>query len=182
MKNEKIAFRKASEDEVNIIVKHIEKYFGEKAVGSLQNRCLWIKDGNIREVYALHTSIERVVESIPHGAYSAGILVGSLIKDNFQLEIEGSLLIRSVTKKVLHIKTDQFLYGKSIFAENIVDFDSAFQKGDLLIIAGRNNIHYGIGEVNLSSDELSKAPSNTVAISGNKNIPRDRGWYLRKGN
>ena len=182
MNNKKIAFRKASDSEINVIFSNIKKHFGEEAVCVLQKHCLWVKDGSIREVFALKPSIEKIVESLSHYTYFAGIPIGTLKDGNFQLEIEGSILIRTVTKKVLQVKTNQFLYGKAIFTENILDFESNFQRGDLIIIEGKNHIHYGLGEADLGSDEISKAPSNTVVVYGYKNVPRDRGWYLRKGN
>lgn len=182
MSNITINFRKATKKEEEIVRKEIDKHFGQVGLDSLQNRFLWIKDGKIKEVCALHPNIEAIVETISHNLYFAGIPIGSIKNNKFQLEIEGSALIRLTSKKVLHVKTDQFLYGKSIFTDNVLQFDEAFQSGDLVIIEGRNNVHYGVGETSISSEELKSAPSNTVIIKGSKNIPRDRGWYLRKGN
>ena len=182
MSNKTVNFRKATKTEDKIVRKEIKKYFGQEGLDSLQNRFLWIKDGKIKEVCALRPNIEKIAINISHNLYFAGIPIGSIKNNKFYLEIEGSALIRLTSKKVLHVKTDQFLYGKSIFIANILRFDEVFQKGDLIIIEGRNNIHYGVGETSISSEELHNARSNTVIIKGSKNTPRDRGWYLRKGN
>jgi len=175
-------FRKATKKEEEIVRREIEKHFGQEGLESLQNRFLWVRDGKIKEVCALRPNIEKIAKTISHNLYFAGIPIGSIKNNKFHLEIEGSALIRLTSKKVVHVKTDQFLYGKSIFAVNILRFDKVFQKGDLVIIEGRNNVHYGVGKASIGSKELQNAPSNTVIIKGSKNSPMDRGWYLRKGN
>ncbi|MHA1201203.1 MAG: NIP7 pre-PUA domain-containing protein [Candidatus Heimdallarchaeaceae archaeon] len=182
MSNITVNFRKATKTEEEIVRREIDNHFGQEGLDSLQNRFLWIKDGKIKEVCALLPNIEAIAKIIPHNLYFAGIPIGSIKNNKFHLEIEGSALIRLTSKKVIHVKTDQFLYGKSIFTDNVLRFDEAFQNGDLVIIEGRNNVHYGVGETCISSEELKSAPSNTVIIRGSKNTPRDRGWYLRKGN
>lgn len=182
MSNKSISFRKATKTEEEIVLREIEKHFGQEGLDSLQNRFLWIKDGKIKEVCALRQNIDEVARTISHTLYFAGIPIGSIKNNKFHLEIEGSAVIRLVSKKVIHVKTDQFLYGKSIFTDNVLRFEEPFQKGDLVIIEGKNDVHYGVGETIISSRELQNAPSNTVMIKGSKDTPRDRGWYLRKGN
>ena len=182
MSHKAINFRKATKTEEEIVRREIEKHFGQEGVESLQNRSLWIKDGKIKEVCALRPNVEKIAKTISHNLYFAGIPIGSIKNNKFHLEIEGSAVIRLTSKKVIHVKTDQFLYGKSIFTANILRFDESFQKGDLVIIVGRNNVHYGVGETSISSEEFQNTSSNTVIIRGSKNTPRDRGWYLRKGN
>ncbi len=182
MSKKAVDFRKATKTEEEIVRREIEKHFGQDGLDSLQNRFLWVRDGKIKEVCALRPNIEKIAKTISHNLYFAGIPIGSIKNNKFHLEIEGSALIRLTSKKVMHIKTDQFLYGKSIFTVNILRFDEVFQKGDLVIIEGRNNVHYGVGEASISSEEFQNASSNTVIIKGSKNNPMDRGWYLRKGN
>ncbi len=182
MSNKTVNFRKTTKTEEEIVRREIEEQFGKKGLDSLQNRLLWMRDGKIKEICALRPNIAKIAKTISHNLYFAGIPIGSIKNDKFHLEIEGSALIRLKSKKVIHIKTDQFLYGKSIFTDNVLRFDEVFKKGDLIIIEGRNNIHYGVGETIISSEELQNSPSNTVIIKGSKNTPKDRGWYLRKGN
>lgn len=182
MSNKTVNFRKTTKAEEEIVRREIEEQFGKEGLDSLQNRLLWIRDGKIKEVCALRPNIERIAETISHNLYFAGISIGSIKNDKFHLEIEGSALISLKSKKVIHIRTDQFLYGKSIFTDNVLRFDEAFKKEDLIIIKGRNNIHYGVGKTRISSEELENAPPNTVIIEGSKNTPKDRGWYLRRGN
>ncbi len=182
MNSKTVNFRKTTKMEEEIVRREIEEQFGKEGLDSLQNRLLWIKDGKIKEVCALRPNIEKIAETISHNLYFAGIPIGSIKKDKFNLEIEGSALISLKSKKIIHIKTDQFLYGKSIFTDNVLRFDEVFKKGELIIIKGRNNVHYGVGETRISSEELQNAPSNTVMIEGSINTPKDRGWYLRRGN
>ena len=104
-----VNFRKATRTEEEIVRREIEKHFGKEGMDSLQNRFLWIKDGKIKEVCALRPNIEKIAKAISHNLYFAGIPIGSIKNDKFQLEIEGSALIRLTSKKVIHVKTDQFL-------------------------------------------------------------------------
>ena len=99
----------------------------------------------------------------------------------FQLEIEGSYVLASYINKAIHIKTEQFLFGKPIVVENVDKIDGNFQKGNLLLVYGKRNLHYGIGQAEISSEELLSSKPNTIIIKGIKNKPFDRGWYLREG-
>ena len=174
--------RKATSDEINFIKDYVEEYFGVEAKNYLQRFNFWIKQGKVSEIFALDKNIEKIVEKIPIKIYSAGIPIGSLWGRKFQLEVEGSALLLNSTNKKISVKTDQFLYGKHIFVENIELIESDFSKGDVVLVVGRNSLHYGIGKVEISSEEIKNASTNTILIKGLRNKPLDRGWYLRKGN
>lgn len=178
----KFTFRRATNIEESLVKNHIRVEFGNKATQIFFQKKLWIKDGKIIEVFLVHESLNDVMEEINENIYFAGIPIGSLWKNEFQLEIEGSLLILPYTEKIIKVKTNQFLYGKNIFVENIELIKFNFNKGDYLIIIGKNSLHFGIGKAEIGSEEIGNVPSNTILIKGLKNKPLDRGWYLRKGN
>ncbi|MCG3215163.1 MAG: hypothetical protein KAS63_00450 [Candidatus Heimdallarchaeota archaeon] len=177
----KPTFRKINDEEKEIVSFSIMNSFYDEAFGILRNYAFWIKDGKIREVFVVPITSDKILEKLPKTAYFAGIPFGSLWKSDFQLEIEGSKLLAPFSKKVIHVTTDQFLYGKPIFVENIGEITDEFRKGDTLIVFGRSNLHYGIGQAEIDSTEISAAKSNTVIIKGHKKRPLDRGWYLREG-
>jgi len=182
MKNKKPIFRISSINEVEMIQSEIEKQFGPSSLEALENYHLWIKDGKVKEVYAVPIKISKILTNLKTNAYCAGLPLGSISEREFQLEIEGAYLLLPFTNKVLTIRTDQFLYGKPIFVENIKSLEIEFRENDWLIVIGENNIHHGIGRARIDSTKLKKAKPNTIIISEYKQKPMDRGWYLRKGN
>ncbi len=175
-------FRCVSEGEEKIILSSLCESFGESVLDALDKYQFWLKEGKIKEVFAVPQKDTHILERISQNVYSAGIPFGSIWNSEFQLEIEGASLLSSFINNVIHIKTDQFLFGKPIFIENIEKIDADFQKGDLLLIYGKKGLHYGIGKAVLDSVKILTSKSNTVVIRGYKNKPFDRGWYLREGN
>ncbi|MHA2357506.1 MAG: NIP7 pre-PUA domain-containing protein [Candidatus Heimdallarchaeaceae archaeon] len=178
----KLMFRISTTEEREIIQSDIEKQFGSSSLEALEDYQLWIKDGKIMEVYAVPFEINNILTNLKANVYCAGLPLGTISENLFQLEIEGAYLLLPFTDKILNIKTEQFLYGKPIFIENIRSFKNKFRKNDWLIIIGQNNIHYGIGKARLDSTKLKDAKPNTIIISEYKQKPMDRGWYLRRGN
>ena len=177
------SFRKASEKEKTLILNYLIDEFGPKSSEIFVDKCLWIKEGKIKEVFLVSTEQNKILKKLlPRNVYSAGIPIGSISENKFQLEIEGSYLLLHFTSKIIKIKTDQFLYGKPIFVENIESYNSEFNKGDHLIIIGNNSLHYGIGEAEIGSKDITNIKPNTILVRGLANKPLDRGWYLRKGN
>ncbi|MHA1668788.1 MAG: NIP7 pre-PUA domain-containing protein [Candidatus Heimdallarchaeaceae archaeon] len=181
MKKEPI-FRKTTKEEEKFILHSIEKDFGASSISPFARLELWIKEGIVREIFAVNKEISDFLKKLQTNIYFAGIPIGSLFNEKFFLEIEGAKLINSFTKNKVYVKTEQFLYGKPIFIENIVKSEYSFQKGDTVLIYGKNNLHYGLGKVNINYEDLTTSQANTILIKGNKNRPFDRGWYLRKGN
>lgn len=182
MNKEEISFRKAEEPELKVIKNSILKFFGKEATEVIFSKHLWIREGKIREVFALSEDINEAASSLDIKLYSAGTPIGSLWEEGFQLEIEGALMITNLTNKKLIVNTDQFLYGKSIFKENIEECKDSFNSGDLLIIFGKNKLHFGVGKAIIDSNKITESPPNTIVVKGYPNKPFDRGWYLRKGN
>jgi len=174
-------FRPSNEDEIKVIKNFLKKNFGFSIKKLMENSSFYTKAGKVKEIYLVPKNVSKYIEKISTTAYCAGIPFGSIWGRNFQLEIEGSRLLLPYINKIIKVKTDQFLYGKSIFVENIVQTFGEFNKGDYVIIVGKNNLHYGIGKILYSSKELMKLKHNTVVIRGYKDKPFDRGWYLRRG-
>ena len=182
MMNSEYIFRKATKIEVKLIKNHITGNFGENTNQIFTHKYLWIKEGKIKEVFLVSSDLNKILEKITEKSYSAGISIGSIWDDEFQLEIEGSFLILPYTDCKIKVKTSQYLYGKSIFVENVESTTVNFNKDDQLIILGANNLHYGIGKAQISKREMINAKANTILIKGFQHKPFDRGWYLRRGN
>jgi ribosome biogenesis protein Nip4 len=177
-----LKFRKANHKEEELILSFIKNQFGFRSLLALVDLELWIREGKIKEAYAVPKKIIQLLRKIKKEVYVAGIPLGSFSDVGFQLEIEGAALILPFTEKILNVKTNQFLYGKPIFVSNIKSFITEFKKDDFLIIMGENNLHYGIGRAKIDSSNLNSFNSNSVIISEYKRKPMDRGWYLREGN
>lgn len=177
-----LKFRKANRKEEELICSFINNQFGFRSLIALEDLNLWIREGKIKEAYAVPKESNQILCKIKKDIYVAGIPLGSFSDVGFQLEIEGAVLIAPLTEKKLCVKTNQFLYGKPIFVSNIKSIKTDFEKGDFLVIIGENNLHYGIGRAKIDSSEIDNVEPNTVLISGYKRKPMDRGWYLRKGN
>ncbi len=175
-------FRKASKSENELIKNHVKKEFGSETIHIFSQKKLWIKEGQIKEVFLIHEKLETILAKLSVQIYSAGIPIGSIWKNKFQLEIEGSYLILPYTKNKINVKTNQFLYGKSIFVENIEPIDFDFNRGDFLIVVGKNSLHFGVGKAEIGAKEINNAQPNTIIMKGLRSKPLDRGWYLRKGN
>lgn len=182
MNANKPVFREATYEERLLVKKTFDYFCNEHLLKPLEGYQLWVRDGKIVEIYGVPNHTNDLLKNITTPIYSSGIPLGIISQEKFHLEIEGALLILPSTDKVVEIKTDQFLYGKPIYAENIVETSYIFEKEELVIIIGRNGLHYGLGRTLISFNELNKSEPNTIVIKGYKNLPRDRGWYLRKGN
>lgn len=179
----KVVFRKITEEEEALVTTTILSSFGERSLYAFEDSDFWIKEGKVKEVFAVPQSSSNLIsETFGSEVYSAGIAVGSIWTNSFQIEIEGAKMISKYTSKKIIVKTDQFLYGKPIFKENILKYNDPFDKNDSIIIFGKNNLFYGIGEAQVSSDELKSLNQNTVVIKGSRTKPFDVGWYLRGGN
>ena len=174
-------FRSLSEVEIQIISSSLCESFDDSVLTALDRYQFWMKEGKIKEVFVVPQEDTHILERISSKVYSAGIPFGSIWNSEFQLEIEGAKLLSSFISKSIHIRTEQFLFGKPIFIENVEKIKEEFQKGDLLLIYGKRNLHYGIGRAVISSKELLSSKPNTVIVKGFKNKPFDRGWYLRGG-
>ena len=182
MVNNDFIFRKSSAMEEALVLNHLKEMFGSKTIQSLSNGSLWIKEGKVKEVFLIPEEQEKIILKLSVKVYYAGTPIGSIIENEFQLEIEGSSLILPFTNNVIKIKTSQFLYGKPIFVENLESYSYNFEKGDYLVILGKNNLHYGVGKTEIGANEIDKAKPNTILVKGLKDAPLDRGWYLRGGN
>jgi len=143
---QEIIFRPANENEVYLIHSFLQENFDARPIEKIKNFDLWIKEGKVKDVFVVNKQLSHILHNLPISANFAGTALGVIQKGVFILEIEGSFFLRSSITKCIHVKTDQFLYGKPIFASNISTMTS-FEKGDWVIIMGANNLHYGIGDV-----------------------------------
>ena len=182
MSSEEIVFKKASNSEIEMIRNQVSSNFGSETLVIFNQKQLWIKEGRVNEVYLVSDNLSTIVHNMSQKIVSAGIPIGSLLENTFQLEIEGSYLILPFTNKKIKVKTNQFLYGKPIFVENVVSLTDDFKRGEMLIVLGKNDLHYGIGKAEIDSSEIKETQPNTIIVKGLRNKRQDRGWYLRKGN
>ncbi len=179
----KPVFRIRTKEEDNLIRRTVEIYFGTRSLSAFERHIFWIKEGKIKEVFAVpQKSSDLISKTTNIEVYSAGIPIGSIWSDTFQLEIEGAKMVSDFTSKKVIVKTDQFLYGKPIFKENLIHFEESFDKNNLIIIMSKTNIFYGIGKAKVNSADINSLNQNAVIIEGSKTKPFDVGWYLRGGN
>jgi len=176
-----IRFRDANSNEKSTIHHFFRKNFGIKALQPFKDMEFFVKEGKVIEVYAVPKNNANIIHKMPINVYSAGIPLGTIVKGEFQLEIEGGLVVLPFTDKIIEVKTDQYLYGKNIYIENVKKVYGNFEKGDTVIILGKNGLHYGVGIALYSSWDFVSLKPNTVIIRGKVSKPFDRGWYLRKG-
>ena len=175
-------FRIRTKDEDYLIRETIESHFGTESLDAFKGYNFWIKEGKIEEAFAVpHESSDLISKTTGLEVYFAGIPIGSIWSNTFLLEIEGAKMVSYYASKKIIVKTDQFLYGKPIFKENISKFEESFEKNDLLIVMSKSNIFYGIGKAEVGSNELHTVKQNTVVLKGSKRKPLDVGWYLREG-
>ncbi len=179
MQNE-VIFQQSDEKEKEIIYSFFEKYFGKASLKELEKWFLWIKKGKTKEVFVVDKKVNQILSVLSLKVFSAGIPLGSIWDNKFQLEVEGSSLMKDFTSKIVQIKTDQFLYGKPIFTSNVKKTFGEFKKNDIVIVIGKDGLHYGVGKAQISSRNLIEVESNTVFIKGYEQKPFDRGYYLRK--
>ena len=160
-----------------------ETSFGKNSLLTFKGYDFWIKEGKVKEVFAVpKSSSDLISKTFGLEVYFAGRPIGSIWSNIFQLEIEGAKMIFNDVSKKITVKTNQFLYGKSIFKEHITSLEDSFERGDLVIVIGKDNVFFGIGKAEVSSAEFDSLKKNTVVIKGSKRKPLDVGWYLRGGN
>ncbi|MFW9851357.1 MAG: hypothetical protein ACFFDS_00260 [Candidatus Thorarchaeota archaeon] len=181
MKKINPVFRKATNEEQILVKETFDYFLDKKSTNPLDNYHLWTKEGKIIEIYAVPEETSKLLQNVDKPIYSSGIPLGSIFQNKFQLEIEGAHLIMPFTDKIIEIKTEQFLYGKPIFVENIKSFETTFEEGDLLIVVGKSKLHYGVGVSRINSKNIQDVKKDTILIKELKHKPRDRGWYLRYG-
>ncbi len=179
-------FREILEKEEKIVYMLVEAQFGINALAFLKNFNLWVKEeGRLLHIFALNNGIAHLLLSIEEScAFNnlcfSGIPIGTINNEKFEIEVEGALLLQEYIPKRIIVKTQQFLYGKPIYAANIVSFSKPFEIGDYVNIYGHNSLHYGVGKALISSATLDKDP-NRIVIRGFLKKPLDRGYYLRYG-
>jgi ribosome biogenesis protein Nip4 len=179
----KPVFRIITEEEKQIVIEAIRVDFDTESLEALQGYSIWIKEGKIKEVFAVpQSSSDLILKTKNIEVHSAGVPIGSIWSDKFQLEIEGAKMFSRFAIKRIFVETDQFLYGKPIFKENVSGFKEAFEKNDPILVIGKNNLFYGIGRAEVNSSEFESLRSNTIIIRGSGRKPLDVGWYLRAGN
>ncbi len=178
---DKMSFRRAHDEEIRIIKDFLTTEFNETCLDAFCGYDFWLKDGKIMEVFAIPCQLSNFILFNNLSIYFAGIPVGSIKRNKFQLEIEGGTFLRPYISKKIFVKTDQYLYGKTIHKSNIAKIEGEFARNDVVIIIGKNNLDYGVGRVRVDSSKINSLPSNYAIITGKRHVPLDRGWYLRRG-
>jgi ribosome biogenesis protein Nip4 len=120
-----------------------------------------------REVSVVGNDAFKTLEAMKHDPYSAGLRIGKIKKEKFDLALEGASIIAPHSRKTVEVNKRQeqvILYGKDVRSKSAIKA-GGLAEGDrcLLINKHGENIATGIME----RDKI-------------KNI-RDRGHYLRSG-
>ncbi|MBU2560192.1 hypothetical protein KKA03_04780 [archaeon] len=120
-----------------------------------------------REVSAVAPDAYRALKSMERDPYSAGLRLGKIKKEKFDLALEGAAIIapHSPKKVVLDQKQEQLvLYGGDVRSKTAIK-KSGLQDGERCFLVNENMENIAIGRI--ENDKIINV--------------RDRGHYLRSG-
>ncbi len=120
-----------------------------------------------REVYVIDTDAYKTFKTMKKDPYSAGLMIGKIKKEKFDLGLEGAALIAPHAGKTIEVNEKQeqvVLYGKDVRSKSAVK-DSGLGEGQRCLVLNKNRENIAIGRI--EKDKII-------------NI-RDRGHYLRSG-
>jgi ribosome biogenesis protein Nip4 len=120
-----------------------------------------------REVSVIETDAYKSLKAMKKDPYSAGLLIGKIKKDRFDLGLEGAAIIAAHSKKIVEVNKRQeqvVLYGGDVTSKSAIK-DSGLTHGDRCLIVNKHRENIAIGRIN--KDKIINL--------------RDRGHYLRSG-
>lgn len=120
-----------------------------------------------REVSVIGNDACRTLKAIKRDPYSAGLRIGKIKKEKFDLALEGAALIAPHSSKTVAVNKKQeqvVLYGGDVISKSAIK-ESGLGDGDRCFLVNQNNENIAIGRI-----ELDRIINN-----------RDRGHYLRSG-
>jgi len=153
-----------------------------RAFGSedfLNENVLLVKDGDVKEVYALSKDLAKFLELYRLNFVSAGIKVGEVGSRRFRFSLEGSFFLVKRVKKSVFVNGKGemlFLYGRDIFPESILDVTDDVEENDIVFVRNVKGDVIGIGRARFGADRIKNVERGRVVV---ENLV-DRGEYLRK--
>jgi|Deesub1362A_J573_1020465.scaffolds.fasta_scaffold00098_22 ribosome biogenesis protein Nip4 len=151
------------------VIRKAGKDYGLNVDTALKGKKLIISSGR-KEVFATNKLTVKIIEKMNKEPYCAGLFIGEIRKNRFELSLEGAYLFAPFANKKIIIddKAEQLvLYGRDVFSNSIVS-SPKLKEGERCIILNKFGDALAIGEVKGGTQ---------VSI---RNI-KDRGWYLRRG-
>ena len=120
-----------------------------------------------REVSIIAGDAYETLKAMKHDSYSAGLRIGKIKKEKFDLSLEGAAIMAPHSRKTLSVNKKQeqvILYGGDVRSKSAIK-DSGLADTDRCLIVNKHEENIAIGSI--EKDKII-----------NK---RDRGHYLRSG-
>ncbi len=188
VKKSKLTVRPAVEKEINLINRFLIDNWSLdlKRLFKKGNVIIYVFEGYFNEIYAARGSfipiINQLIERNKH-PYALGLHMGRLRKKKFLPSLELGYIVSTKTNTCVIVNEkgeENFLYGKDLLLESIIDIKSSIKPGQIVIVLNRENEYIGLG----------RAINKIIKIKGKVYSPQrgfiieniiDLGWYLRKG-
>ncbi len=188
----KLNVRNISQTELSIINNFLIKNWNitlrNLLVEQLQSKNVYayIYEGYFNEVYAINKNAKKIIDEIlekKKHPYALGFHVGRIRKNKFipSLELGYAAVAKTNAYVIVNNKGEKnFLYGKDIFTESIIDIGTTIREKQVVLVLNDKHEYTGIGRslgaITKRRDQIL-VPRRKVII---KNII-DLGWYLRRG-
>ncbi len=151
-----------------------------------KNVYAYIYEGYFNEIYAINEDAKKIIDEIlekKKHPYALGFHVGRIRKNKFipSLELGYAAVAKTNVYVIVNDKGEKnFLYGKDIFTESIIDIGTTIREKQIVLVLNDRHEYTGIGRalgaITKRRDKIL-APRRKVIV---KNII-DLGWYLRRG-
>ncbi len=187
----KLKVRNISRTELSIVNKFVIKNWnitlGNLLVEQLhsKNVYVYIYEGFFNEVYAINEDGKKIIDEILEKRkhpYALGFHVGRIRESKFipSLELGYAAVTKTNVYVIVNDKGEKnFLYGKDIFTESVIDIGTNIREKQIVLVLNGRHEYTGIGRA-----------LGTITKRGNKILARrkviikniiDLGWYLRRG-
>ncbi|EAN31782.1 60S ribosome subunit biogenesis protein NIP7-like protein [Theileria parva strain Muguga] len=171
--------RPLSEDEVQIVLKKLASYIGDKVLQMVENNQFgqhYFRLHNER-VYYISENILKYVGSISSKKLiSAGVCLGKFTKSKqFRLHITALEYLSYYSKNKVWLKMDQpFLYGGNVLKKHVDQISEGIEQNAGVVVMSKN-IPLGFGITSKSTENLRNSLPDDIAVINQADI----GHYLR---
>ncbi len=151
-----------------------------------KNVYAYIYEGYFNEIYAINEDAKKIIDEIlekKKHPYALGFHVGRIRKNKFipSLELGYAAVAKTNVYVIVNDRGEKnFLYGKDIFTESVIDIGTTIREKQIVLVLNDRHEYTGIGRalgvITKRRDKIL-APRRKVIV---KNII-DLGWYLRRG-
>ncbi len=151
--------------------------FGSKDF--LNENELLIREGDVRELYALSKDLANFINRVKMNYICVGIKVGEVGSRRLRFTLEGSFYLVNKEKKKVYVDEKGemlFLYGRDIFARSVVKVTDDVKENDVVFVCNSKGDILGLGKSRFDADRYRDVEEDRVVV---ENLV-DRGEYLRK--